>query len=236
MTDSLKETDLYQPVRSFLEQQGYLVRSEVKHCDIAAMKGDDLIIVELKTSPNMRLLVQATDRFKLSDAVYVAIPEPKRRDRYWRGIKRVLSSLELGLLTVHFSPLGTRVQVEFDPLPYQRRKQRRQRRAVIEEIAERSGEYNVAGSVGTKLITAYRENAILVAVALAQHGPMAPRQLRALGTGSRTLSILSNNYYNWFQRVARGVYQLTDQGAADLEGHPDLVKRARERLMEAGQQ
>jgi len=226
MAENLKETDLYLPVREYLEKHGYLVRSEVKHCDIAAIKNDDLIVVEMKTSANMRLLVQATDRLKLTEAVYVAVPEPRRRDKHWRGIARVLRSLELGLLTVHFSDLGTRVQLEFDPLPYQRKKQTRQRRAVIQEIADRSGEYNTGGSVGIKLVTAYRENAILVACALAEIGPSSPRELRGLGTGERTLGILSNNHYNWFQRIARGTYQLTSQGELALREYPEIVSKA----------
>ena len=30
-----KETDLYEPIRAFLEEEGYQVQAEVKHCDIA---------------------------------------------------------------------------------------------------------------------------------------------------------------------------------------------------------
>ena len=33
-----KETDLYEPIRAFLEEEGYQVQAEVKHCDIAAEK------------------------------------------------------------------------------------------------------------------------------------------------------------------------------------------------------
>ena len=49
------ETELYLPVKAFLEAQGYRVRGEVKNCDIAATKDDELLIVELKTSANMTL-------------------------------------------------------------------------------------------------------------------------------------------------------------------------------------
>ena len=35
------------------------MRSEVKDCDIAAVKGDDLLIIELKKTLNVPLLVQA---------------------------------------------------------------------------------------------------------------------------------------------------------------------------------
>ena len=68
------ESDLYQPVKDYLEKHGYTVRGEVKHCDMVAIKGDELIVVELKTGANMTLLVQATERQSISDSVYVAIP------------------------------------------------------------------------------------------------------------------------------------------------------------------
>ena len=32
----MPETDLYRPVHDYLVKQGYTVRSEVRHCDIAA--------------------------------------------------------------------------------------------------------------------------------------------------------------------------------------------------------
>ncbi len=229
----MRETDLYEPVKDYLMRNGYCVRAEVVNCDIAAVKDDDLIVVELKSGANMRLLVQATDRQQISDSVYVAIPEPAKRNSHWRGIKRVLRRLELGLLVVDFGPLGPRVDKEFDPLPYDRRKRSRKRRAVIMEIAERSGDYNLAGSQGRKLVTAYRENAILVACCLDRFGPMTPRALRELGTGQRTLGILSNNYYGWFQRIDRGVYRITDLGRQELEHYPELCRRSYEHIASA---
>ncbi len=44
---TLKETDLYGPIRDYLQAQGYEVRGEVEGWVIAARKGDDLFIVEL---------------------------------------------------------------------------------------------------------------------------------------------------------------------------------------------
>ena len=39
----MHETDLYGPIRDYLVTLGYDVQGEVKGCDIAARKGDDLI-------------------------------------------------------------------------------------------------------------------------------------------------------------------------------------------------
>ena len=100
----IKETDLSEPIKSYFKQKGYQVQAEVKNCDIIASKNDELIVVELKTSANMTLLIQATARQSISKHVYLAIPEPaKRKGTHWKGIVRVVSALDLGLLVVNFN-------------------------------------------------------------------------------------------------------------------------------------
>ncbi len=222
----MKETDLYEPVRAYLARHGYEISAEVKHCDIAATRGDDLIVVELKTSANMNLLIQATERQQITGGVYVAIPDPKRNRRF-RGVRRVLRRLELGLLVVTSSALGPEVRKIFDPLPTQKQQRSKKRQAIIQEIADRSGNYNIGGSTRTKLMTAYRENAIFIATCLEELGPSSPKAVRDLGSGDKTQSILANNHYGWFQRVDRGVYQLTDQGLHDLAAYPELHERSK---------
>ena len=73
------ETELYLPVKRFLEAQGYAVKAEIGGCDVLAVRGDEPpVIVELKTSFNLQLLLQGIDRQSVTDTVYLAIPEPKR--------------------------------------------------------------------------------------------------------------------------------------------------------------
>ncbi len=220
------ETELSAPVKAYLESHGYQVNCEVKDCDIVATRGDDLIIVELKTSVNLTLLVQATKRQSISDSVYVAVPAPTTRNRQWRGTLTVLKRLEIGLLLVEEGAMGMVVSKQFDPIPYQRKKNTRSRRALLTEVADRSGDYNVGGSTKTTLMTAYRENAILIACCLSKLGPSSPKSLRNLGTGDKTTSILSANHYGWFQRVEKGVYELTDQGNVDSRSFKQIYKQA----------
>ena len=220
------ETELSAPVEAYLQSHGYQVNCEVKDCDIVATKGDDLIIVELKTSVNLTLLVQATKRQSISDSVYVAVPAPTKRNRQWRGTLTVLKRLEIGLLLVDEGVMGIVVSKQFDPIPYQRKKNTRSRRALLTEVADRSGDYNVGGSTKTTLMTAYRENAILIACCLSKLGPSSPKSLRNLGTGDKTTSILSANHYGWFQRVEKGVYELTDQGNVDSRSFTQIYKQA----------
>ena len=222
----MKETDLYQPIHDYLVKLGYGVQAEVNHCDIIASKNDDLIVIELKTRFGLDLLMQATQRQSITDSVYVAIPGPitmSKRSR-WPQKKRLLRQLELGLILVHLGQDEPWVEIAFHPLPYQRRKLKRKKRAVLDEIALRSGSYNQGGSTKTKLVTAYRENAIFIACCLEKFGALTPAQLRVMNTGSKTTSILSSNFYDWFQRVERGVYALSSQGRTDLKQYPALRK------------
>ena len=234
----MKESDLYGPIKAFLEESGYAVNGEVKDCDLVARKDNDLVVVELKTGANMTLLVQATDRQIFADSVYVAVPAPKRvYSRQWRGIQRVLRRLELGLIIVDLQRQIPLVTVVFDPMPYQQRTLKKRRRAVIEELAGRSGDYNTGGTTGTKRITAYRENAIYIATCLLLNNrPMKPAELRQMDAGTKTTSILSANHYGWFQRVEKGIYQLTDQGKTDLANYPEIVARCESKLAEIEKQ
>lgn len=226
---TFSETDLYEPLRVYLTAQGYTVRSEVAHCDIAATRGDDLLIIEMKRSLSLALIAQAVERQAITDAVYVAIPRPADVTRWrgqTRGVFKVLRRLELGLILVAPDP-DLPVEVVFHPLPSERRRNRRATRAVLQEMARRSGDFNAGGSCRRKLVTAYREQAIHVACCLAEHGPLSPRALRALGAGPKTLAILARNVYGWFERVNRGVYALTACGQEELALYPELTARYR---------
>ncbi|HAK51153.1 MAG TPA: hypothetical protein DCM54_04515 [Gammaproteobacteria bacterium] len=225
----MRETDLFKPVSDYLNHHGYEVNAEVKDCDIVATRDDAIIIIELKTSANMQLLVQATKRQHITDSVYVAIPDPGNNRRF-KGVQRVLKQLELGLLIVTDTALGPNVIKLFDPLPYKRRKVKKRRSALIEEIADRSANYNVGGSTRTKLMTAYREQAIYIATCLQELGPGSPKSLRELGASAKTQNILSDNHYHWFQRIDRGVYKLTQQGSSDLKLYQEFYERSKEVL------
>ena len=84
---TIAETDLSHPVCAYLEAQGYTVRGEVHHCDIAAVKGEELIIIELKCTLNLTLLAQGIQRQQLTDSVYVAIRARRIGRNGWHGMK-----------------------------------------------------------------------------------------------------------------------------------------------------
>ncbi|MGC2521267.1 MAG: hypothetical protein WA417_01315, partial [Stellaceae bacterium] len=79
------EAALYPAVKRFLEAKGFEVKGEVCGCDIVAVRGAEpplLAIVELKRGFNLELLLQAVDRMRPADEVWLAVPLTRHgRDR-----------------------------------------------------------------------------------------------------------------------------------------------------------
>lgn len=226
-----KETDLYAPIRAFLEEEGYQVQAEVKHCDIAAVKDGQLVVVELKKAFNLKLVYQALERQSLTEQVFVAIPRPKKghREKAWKDMLRLLKRLELGLLTVALdSPLQT-VDVVLEPSDSLAWKNRKKREQVQVEMKNRQMDVNVGGMTRRKIITAFREKSIRLACILEREGQVSTAALRERGMED-CIGILSRNYDKWFQRVEKGVYALSEKGkeALGMEDYAKIVAFYRE--------
>lgn len=80
--------------------------------------------------------------------------------------------LGIGLMTVtFFKTKAPVIDVLCEPGEAPQRRTRRKKQArLLLEFRERSGDYNVGGSTGRKLVTAYREKALRCAYALQQLG------------------------------------------------------------------
>ena len=218
----MQETDLYQPVKDFFEAEGYEVKAEINGCDVVASKDDaPTVIVELKTTFSLELVLQGIDRQKLSDDVYLAVPKPdtpiKRKN--WRKRQRALVNLcrrlGVGLLLVDIAATSPRgVNVLLDPAPYQPCKNTGKQTRLQKEFIERVGDPNTGGITKTKIITAYRQDAIRCAEVLAGGNALKVVEIKTIAGVDRAASILQKNHYGWFERVSRGVYQLTELGEA----------------------
>ena len=211
-----KETDLYQPVKSYLEKAGYSVKAEVKSCDIVAMKNDEIIIVELKLSFNLELIFQIIDRQKKCDSVYAALPLPEDlfKNSKWKSVKALLRRLNTGLIFISES---RNVQIVFHPAEFDSKKSRsanmKHRRAIINEFESRSFDGNTGGSTRKKLMTAYRESCVKIAVFLKKHKKAAPKDMKEIGIETKKAQmILNRNYYGWFEHPENGIYTLSKLG------------------------
>lgn len=218
-TDAFRETDLYEPVRRFLEEEGYMVQAEVKGCDIAAVKEGRLVIVELKKAFGLRLVYQAMERQSRTELVFVAIPRPKKgqREKAWKDMLRLLKRLELGLLTVAMdSPLRT-VDVVLEPSDSMAWKNRKKRERLQAELEGRRTDSNTGGMTRRKIMTAFREKSIHLCCLMEKNGEISTAQLKEQGLTDGYAGILSRNYYRWFRRVGKGIYALSEEGRRALE-------------------
>jgi hypothetical protein len=224
-TKKLQEIDLYKPIQTYFLREGYEVYGEVKDCDIVAVKDEELVVIELKLTLSVDLLIQAAKRQRITDKVYVAIPKPKHRlnSKRWTEKCHLIRRLELGLIVVSSPGKRGRAEIIFEPTPFIRRKNKRKQDSIMKEINGRSADYNVGGSNRTKIMTAYKENCIQIACYLENLGPLSPKKLNQLGSGKNTSSVLTKNYYGWFERIKRGIYVISEKGKEDIKEYPELI-------------
>lgn len=236
----LKESALYAPIKKHFEVLGYQVRAEVRHCDMVAIQPDEPeahpIIVELKSSFNVTLLLQAMERMKLSPYVYVAVAKKKssRSSHSVPALQNLCERLGLGFLLVTFykrkAPFVATIchppnyagkdEPMYKPKPIKTVKTRAAR--LVREFHARSGDYNVGGVTKQPLVTAYREKALRVVIAL-QAGPLRAVTIRSKAGVDDAASVLQRNYYGWFARQSRGIYALTPLGYAALTQYAETI-------------
>ena len=214
----MQEQELYKPVKELLERLGFVVKAEVKDIDVFAMREDLTLAVELKTSINLKLIYQAIDRQKLADVVYLALPYSaiKSHKKNIRSFYNLLRRLELGLIIIS----NSKASIEIEAKPYDAKKSRQRnknrRNQVIKEFKLLESDVNIGGIRGRRM-TVYREQTIKVSLFIKNNGPSSPRSILKETGVEKTGSILQKNYYGWFYRVERGLYDLTHEGKCALE-------------------
>ena len=171
-----------------------------------------LVICELKNMFSLELVLQGIDRMRTADDVWLAVAATRKgRDRDSRA-HRLCRMLGFGLLAVN--PARSRVDILVHPEPYRPRPNKPERRRLLKEHAARRGDPTGGGSTRQPIMTAYRQQALDCAAGL-REGPKKPRELRPVAPDAA--SILQRNVYGWFERIERGIYQLTEPGEAALK-------------------
>lgn len=213
-----RETDLYPPVKAFLEDQGYVVKAEVGAADVVALRGGEPpVVVELKLGFSLALFHQCVERLKVSDDVYMAVAH-KPGKPFYKALKANIAlarRLGLGLMTVRTA--DGLVTVHCDPGAYAPRKNTKRRTRLLREFARRQGDPNEGGQTRAGLVTAYRQDALRMAVYLYEVGASKGADVARETGVVRATAMMRDNHYDWFEKVEKGVYGLTPAGAGAVE-------------------
>lgn len=213
------ETALYLPVKRFLEELGFTVKGEIGGCDLVGLSAGDppvVVIGELKLAFNLELILQAVDRAPAGDEVWIAAKmsirgKGRESDARYRNLCRRLGFGMLGVTD------RGQVEVLVKPPTSAPRREPKLRSRLVAEHQRRQGDPALGGSTRAPIMTAYRQQALACASALA-NGPQRVRDLRERCPDAG--KILLNNVYGWFERADRGIYGLTEAGHAALKRWP----------------
>ncbi|MGN7773661.1 DUF2161 domain-containing phosphodiesterase [Phyllobacterium sp. 22552] len=213
------ETSLYLPVKSFLEEAGYVVKGEVGGCDLVGLSNDDppvVVVAELKLSFNLELILQAVDRATISNEVWIAARisssgRGRESDKRYRNLCRRLG---VGMLGISDAGEVSVIVGSVSPMP---RTDPKRRSRLMREHQKRRGDPVLGGSTRTPIMTAYRQQALACAATLTA-GPLRVRDIRTNVPDAG--KILLSNVYGWFKRLDRGVYALTEAGRIALQRWP----------------
>jgi hypothetical protein len=215
----MAETDLYLPLKAFMEGAGYAVKGEVNGCDLVGVRDGDppvLVVCEMKLSFNLELVMQGVNRATVSDEVWLAARASKGKGReHDARFRNLCRRLGFGLVAV--SEAGV-VDVIVAPFAQTPRRDPKRRSRLLDEHKRRVGDPVKGGGRGKPIMTAYRQDCILIATALLA-GPQSPKQLKA--HVARAPGILQGNVYGWFVRESRGIYGLTELGRAAVQPAQD---------------
>jgi hypothetical protein len=175
-----------------------------------------VVIGELKLTFTFDLVLQGVDRARAGDEVWLAAQLSRRgkgreSDPRFRNLCRRLG---FGLMGVDANG-GVHVLLSPETLPPRRDAKRRSR--LVAEHQRRQGDPSEGGGSRRPIMTAYRQQALVCAAALAA-GPSRPRDLKAQAPDAG--KILLDNVYGWFDRTTRGVYALTEAGHEALKRWP----------------
>lgn len=216
----MKETELYEPCKKLLESLGYRVKAEVGAVDIMAVKEDYIVMIELKLSLSLKLIYQAIDRQKLADKVYIGLPKAvfNRAKSNQKHFITLLKRLEIGLIVISNDEAEVMVETFGFDLKRSISSSKKKKDKLMKEFSLRKNDVNVGGTK-SKRMTHYREKVIQIGQYLLEFGEKSPKEVMLYTGISDAANILRNNYYQWFFKVDRGIYRLSEIGIKDIQDY-----------------
>ena len=216
-------------MKEYFVALGYEVKGEVGAADLVAVpkgapEGSEPIIVELKTSFTLSLFHQAINRQSMSDQVYIAVPRKTGKAALVaiRRNKMLCRRLGIGLITVRIS--DGLIVVHCEPAPFVPRKIKKRKLKLLSEFERRHGDPNEGGMTSAGMMTSYRQGALRCAKVLHDEGACKGSYVAKMAGFEKATVLMASNHYGWFEKIERGVYGLTREGARALEAHAAAVK------------
>ena len=244
---NLKETDLHEPIKNWLELQNCVVRSEVMSIDMMGLYQENFIIaIELKLKLNLEVINQAVERQSIADLVYIAVAHDFKavETKRYKMTLLTLKRLNLGLLLVNFRATEPIVYEVLKPENFDFERSRKlkgnKRAQIIKEFNKRHGDFNKAGSSKSKLMTGYKEQCLMIAHYMKCYDLSRTKDFIPYGIPTKAASnIFRSNFYNWFTRIDKGVYALSEMGYQALDEYNSVLEyliKTSEAMHETGQQ
>lgn len=226
----MKESDLYYPIKNYFESLGCTVEGEVKSCDVIVKMEEEYLAIEMKQELNFKVILQAVQRQKMFDLVYIAIPIKKinQASRIFREKIHLLKRLGLGLLLIE--PKTVVVTCVQQPIESNQRQilsaNKKRKEKVIQEFEKRILKNNIGGVHQQKINTYYRQQCCQVAYYLKEKPNSAVGLMKMGLERKRTHQILYDNHYGWFERTEiRGNYQLSELGREMVKNNQEMLQK-----------
>ncbi len=220
-----KEKELYQPLKNYLTEQGYVVKGEVRSCDLVAERDGCYLTIELKLSFNLKLVFQAVERQEICPNVMLAIPDYAFKPRQ-RQIITLAKKLGMGIITLSLRPSGIIVQEE---LSLNVLKQGIDKKLETEFLA-RSVDFTPSTHQSKQTVTVYKEQVLAIVTLLDLQGAMSVKEIKELTGIEKTQTMLAKNYNDYFERIKRGTYQITEKGKTALSQYHALTEFYRDKF------
>ena len=220
------EKDLFGPIKKHFEAQGFVCDGEVDGIDMYMEKDGVNVAVELKVSLDFRVVMQAALRQKLVPYVYIGTFSTKKtRSSLFNDKLYLLKRLGIGLILVSKRTKIVNVVCEPEEVSMKDTASSiRKRKHLHEEFSGRKTRLNTGGVNKQKLITSYREDALLVLNALAELGGEASPKEASVQCGvERARGILYGNPYGWFEHTGKASYRISEKGYDALEEFEDVL-------------
>ena len=100
-----------------------------------------------------------------------------------------------------------------DTGPYAPRKSKKREVKMLSEFARRVGDPNDGGQTRVGLVTAYRQDALKIAMYLFEVGASKGADVARETGVERATTMMRDDHYGWFEKVEKGVYGLRPKGA-----------------------